>query len=222
MYGALKPSEEKTIIIHEGANQAPPVAGVAATPVAPAVAAPDTAAPTPVAPISPVAGNSPVAPVVPQPNLAGSDPQAPLAPLTPLAPLEPIPAVPNAYPPVQPTNIDLNNTTVVAVSPSSNDAVTGTPLAPFPETSSSAPLAAFAETSAQALNAEATAAAPLAPLPVVQSTSPPLINNYQPVNNTITTLPPNNGDHHKGSASSINIVNISVYTILTFVLVKLV
>lgn len=124
LYGALKPSEEKTIIIHEGQTGAPP----AAVP-----ASPPGAAPAPVAPVAPVA--QPAVPAVPAavPAVPAAVPAAP----APGVFVTPVPAIEGA-----------SSIPLAPLAPLPQDpAQPSIPLAPLPEQTSTVPLAALPDQS---------------------------------------------------------------------------
>lgn len=235
LYGALKPSEEKTVIIHQGETAAAPAAAPApAAPVAvapaPAPAVPVAAAPAPVVPaVVPETPAVPVAPVVPAPVAV-----APVAAVVPVETANVMPAV-NPGVPFAPVVASVGNGT--ADQPQSPDSVPQVPLAPLLPT----PVPNDAQPSV-----------PLAPLPVMvnpcqpdqnghippgcissaplaASTSPPLIHNsvVDPAhpNTDLTlannaTVPNNSSTSPKSSANNMCIFHLSVYSALALLLIK--
>lgn len=144
LYGALKPSEEKTIIINQGGEQksGETSSTTAATPAAPLASATPVAGSTPlaVAPSAPVAG-SPVTPVTDATTTVNGTTQAndgsstvPLAPYSfPVTDINTVTMAPAGVPPYSGSSISYDQ---IPLAPFPSD----TPLAPFP---SNTPLAPF-------------------------------------------------------------------------------
>lgn len=218
LYGALKPSEEKTIIIHDGGQTAAP----AAVP-----AAPPNAAPLPAAPAVQTAAPAPIAPAV-QPAIPAEQPApAPAQPNPPAVFVTPVPStdvVSSSSVPLAP----LPQQTPVPLAPLPQDVSTSVPLAPMPQDNQqSVPLAPLPDQST---------VVPLAPLNVTgvaeittistRLSSPEMATGLQSAavpfspNNTHT-----NGEaaHSplKGSASNVIVFNMSFYACIAIALAKL-
>lgn len=213
LYNALKPNEQKTIIVHEGATPAAPVPGAPAP-----VAALPAASPVPVVNPSAVPINTAV-PVA----VDGST--------TPVAN-----AMPSAGVPV---NYDYSSTSVpIAPSPQAQptiplaplpDAQPSIPLATMPDNQSQVPLAPILEVttnSATIPTAQETTSTPVPTiLPNSTQTNPPILAETT-TGVPLAPFPGKSGNDvaHaslKGAASSINAFNLSFYACLTLVLVKL-
>lgn len=218
LYGALKPSEEKTIIIHEGGQAA---AAPAAVP-----ASPPGAAPAPVAPVA-----QPVAPVVQPvavPAMADAtiQPQAPTVPVTSGVFVTPVPSnggVPS-----------------IPLAPLPQDQQHLVPLAPLPDQSTAVPLAPMAGQSTAASPAPLavqTTVVPLAPLPeqsAVVSMAPLPVHNVPVVETTTTARSPDPAvlSNHtatkedaaplKGAAANFVIFNMSFYACISIALAQLI
>lgn len=225
LYGALKPSQEKTIIIHEGgANQAAPAPNappltVPASP--PGAAVPAESIAPPAAPVvQPAAIPSvPLAQAVPeQPATwplgtaieSSTQPQA----LAPIFAVNQPTFLPNAPGPFV-TPVPSNEGTVVPLAsfPQPQDHQPSVSLAPLPDQStvvSMAPLptenmsAVAGTTTARLPLMESATAVPLAPMP-----------NNTPTSHDAAHAP------LRGVASSLIIFNMSFYTCISIVLAKL-
>lgn len=209
LYGALKPSEQKTVIIHEGVSSAPPVAPAAAIPAAinqpPPSVEPSTAGVfvTPVAPNA-VVPNVPVA-TLPQDQHQQQPMQPIVQSIHPLAPLsDQSTAVPLAPLPGQSVPVPL--------APLPDDRI-GVPLAPLPEQITSVPLAPLADQSTVAVQnvtvvAQTTPSATTVPIAItqVQTQSPKVDAAHSPL---------------KSAATSFVIFNMSFYSCVSMVVAKL-
>lgn len=217
LYGALKPSEEKTIIIHQGdqSTQAPAAAAIPA--VAPAVnPAPAVAVANP-APVAAVANPAPVGSVVnPAPVAPAAIPQVPLAPIPDSTP------VPMAADAAQMASA--NPVPLAPMPPATNDNSTLVPLAPLPD-ASNVPLAPL-PVMVNPCQPDQNGTIPLncsAPVPqaVAGTEAPPLIHHTAAAsifanntNNTTNTTIPDG----RGTASTICLFHASIYSILVLVL----
>lgn len=215
LYGALKPSEQKTVIIHEGVSSAPPVAPAAAIPAAINQPPPSVESSTAGVFVTPVAPNA-IVPNVPVATLPQDQhqqqqpiPMQPIQPIVqsihPLAPLsDQSTAVPLAPLPGQSVSVPL--------APLPDDRI-GVPLAPLPEQIASVPLAPLADQSTVAVQnvtvvAQTTPSATTVPIAITQAQtqSPKVDAAHSPL---------------KSTATSFVIFNMSFYSCVSMVVAKL-
>lgn len=217
LYGALKPSEEKTIIIHEGGS----TAAVPASPPNAAQVPIPAAAPATVPAVAPSVAPAPVSAVDPGAVLA--------APAVPVVQPSAIPSVPQQNPSgVFVTPVPSSESVPsVPLAPLPQQHQQSVPLAPLPDQSTATPLAPLPDQST---------VIPLAPLPDQSTVVPVTPQNVTVVEETTTTrlAQPNaaptvtnniNGEAAhaplKGAAPNFIIFNMSFYTCISIALAKL-